>query len=121
MADSIVITPADRDAIRVLYRIVHHDPPEMSDFLSNAALGKVLRRPTPETERWWRGISTCATEQDARVLAQQAPRLGRYIARLEIPTGVAVTTEQTGRDPGRYTVWGDPALLRSLVVAVVSV
>ena len=104
-----------------LYRIVHHDPPEPADFLSNAALGKVLRRPTPETERWWRGISTSATEQQARVRAQQAPRLGGYIARLEIPSTASVTIEQTGRDKGHHTVWGDPALLCGFVVAVVPV
>lgn len=103
----------------VLYRIVHHDPPALDDFLSNAALGRVLRRPTPETERWWRGISTCAEEQQARLRAQQAPRLGRYIARLEIPTDAPVTVEQTGADPGHHTIWGNPALLLSYVVAVV--
>ncbi len=107
--------------VRVLYRIVHHDPPEVSDFLSNAALGKVLRRPTPETERWWRGISTCATEQVARTRAQQAPRLGRYIAHLEIPRAAPVAVEQTGSAPGHHTVWGEPTLLRSFVVAVVPV
>ena len=107
--------------VRVLYRIVHHDPPEVSDFLSNAALGKVLRRPTPETERWWRGISTCATEQEARIRAQQAPRLGRYIARLEVPSRALVTVEQTGSAPGHHTVWGAPTLVWSFVVSVVAV
>jgi len=105
--------------VRTFYRIVHSDSPELGDFVSNAALGRPPRRPTPEVLRLWDGISVYATEQQAREKAHQFPQLGRYLARLEIPAGLAVRIERTTRSEGHHTLWAPGVVLRSCVVGVV--
>jgi hypothetical protein len=69
--------------------------------------------------RLWDGISVYATEQQSRAKARQFPLLGRYLARLEIPAGLAVRIERTTRSEGHHTLWASGAVLRSCVVGVV--
>jgi hypothetical protein len=69
--------------------------------------------------RLWDGISVYATEQQSRAKARQFPLLGRYLARLEIPAGLAVWIERTTRSEGHHTLWASGAALRSCVVGVV--
>jgi hypothetical protein len=106
---------------RLFFRIVRTDPPDLADFLSNAALGRPPRRPTPEVLRLWDGISVYETEQQARVKALQFPQLGGYVARLAIPPGLRVRAERTTSSEGHHTLWASAAILHSCVVDVVPV
>jgi hypothetical protein len=45
------------------------------------------------------------------------PNLGTHIAVLHIPDDAPVRVERT-RGPGHFTVWADPAVLLSYVIAV---
>jgi hypothetical protein len=49
------------------------------------------------------------------------PRLGRFIAVVQVEEGGPVTFERTTRTPGHFTLWGDPATLLARVRAVVPV
>lgn len=119
---AIEVTP-DRQApargVRVFYRIVHTDPPEVADFLSNAAKGKRPRRPTPDVLRLWDGISVYDILRQARITAQTFPHLGRHIAILHVPDDGSVQFAQT-LDPakGHFTLWGDPVVLRKYVTGM---
>jgi hypothetical protein len=107
---------------RTLHRIVRSDPPTLLDFTSNAALGRVLRNPTPELLDRWSGLSAYDTEEQARHRARWAADrrrwLGDFIAVLEV--GSEIRVEQTF-EPGHYTVWGEPEALLSYTVRVVPV
>ena len=108
-------------AVRTFYRVVKTDPPALADFTSNAARGRPLPDPSPETRRLWAGLSVNATEAQARRRARQYPTLGAHIARLELPADAPVRVERTTRIPGHHTLWGEPAVLLGCVVAVVPV
>jgi hypothetical protein len=108
-------------AARTFYRVVKTDPPTLTDFTSNAARGRPLPDPTPETRRLWAGLSVNATEAQARRRARQYPALGAWIARLELPVAAPVQIERTTRIPGHHTLWGEPAVLLGSVVVVVPV
>jgi hypothetical protein len=106
---------------RTFYRVVRQNPPALDDFTSNAAKGRPLRYPSPETARLWSGISVNATEAQARRRVRQYPMLGTHIARLAIRADSHIQIERTTRIPGHYTLWGDPAELLSCVTEVVPV
>jgi|SRR5215216_8105191 len=102
----------------VCYRIVESDPPTLRDVMSYAALGE----PRPASLPWrdpdpWGGVSVYDTEHEARKLAERKPRLGGFIARLEIREGSPITWEGPARR-GHYNLYGDPAVLLSCVVDV---
>jgi hypothetical protein len=107
--------------VRAFYRIVRKNPPTADDFTSNAAKGRPLRDPSPETRRLWDGLSVNATEAQARRRARQYPVLGAYIAVLEIPVASSVRVERTTGVPGHHTMWGEPEELLRFVVRVVAV
>ena len=107
-------------AASVLYRIVLTIPPTLADFMSFAARGLRPRRPDPEVERLWDGLSMYDTEERARQKARQLPYLGTYLARVAIPTA-AIRIERTLASPGHYTVWGKPSDLLGWVTEVVPV
>lgn len=102
------------------YRVVMTDPPTLIDFTSNAAKGKMLRRPDPEALRLWEGISVSATTEQARLQARTTPWIGRYIAMLDIPEDGSIRWERTTRTRGHHTLWGQPADLLACVVSVMS-
>jgi hypothetical protein len=61
-----------------------------------------------------------ATERQALNRARDLPRLGTFVARLDVPADAAITWEKTlGR--GHYTIWGDAEQLLGCVGAVVPV
>ena len=69
----------------------------------------------PRLQELASGISVWATQAQARRAAREFPKLGRYIARLEIIDDDSPRVEKTlGR--GHYTVWGDSAMLLGCVV-----
>ena len=107
-------------SVRTFYRIVRTNPPTLRDFTSNAVLGRPAPDPSPAGLRLWAGLSVQATETQARNRARDLPRLGVYIARIQIPPDAPILWERTlGR--GHYTLWGAPAEIARRVVAVVPV
>jgi hypothetical protein len=107
---------------RDFYRILEGPTPTLRDFTSFHALGRPLRRQTPELLRRWRGISLYETEAQARATALWRPSIGRYIAAVRIEVGAPIDVEQTG-DPatGHYTLWGEPSEFLARVVWIVPV
>ncbi len=101
---------------RLFYRIAHSNPTMLDDFLSNAARGRPTP-PEPEDARLWDGLSVYSTAAQARRQRRRSPMLGTYIAVLRVPLDGSVRIERT-RGEGHHTIWGDAALLWSLVVAV---
>ncbi len=103
------------------YRIVKSDPPTLMDFTSNAALGRPLRSGSSEEARYlWSGLSVMETQEQARTLQRRFPRLGAYIAVLDIPVDDLIRIERTLREPGHHTIWGEPDELLRAIVAVIS-
>jgi hypothetical protein len=98
---------------RTFYRILKGRQPTIYDFLSHYAKGWEPRRRDPETLRKWRGISVYTTEEQARATGRRFPRIGRYIARLQIPDDVPLIVEEpdeTGHcdlyaEPGDLLAW----------------
>lgn len=101
---------------QVFYRVVATDPPTRRDFQSHRDLGIPLRN--PDDQELWRGVSVQATEQQARKRAR-LPSFGRYVAELLILDDRAIASRRTGRQPGHYTLWGDPNDLLACVVRTI--
>src|SRR5688572_10278649 len=72
----------------IFYRVVKTDPPTARDFLSAKALGRPLRRDTPENRRIWDGLSVLATTDAARTRVAQFPQMGTFIAVMDIAEAV---------------------------------
>ena len=105
---------------RDFYRIVYTDPPELIDFTS----GKGRGTPEPLSAAHlavWDGISVYSTLNQARRKQRVSPVLGSYIAILRVPTDGMIRFARTLGGDGHHTLWGEPAHLRSLVVAVMPV
>ncbi|MDP8923143.1 MAG: hypothetical protein M3O34_09750 [Chloroflexota bacterium] len=101
---------------RLLHRIVRTDPPTLDDFLSNLARGRPVPD-DPEDARVWDGLSVYSTAAQARRKLRTSPVLGSFIAVLRVPLDGSTRIERT-RGEGHHTIWGDPAMLMGLVVAV---
>jgi hypothetical protein len=107
--------------LRTFYRIVRSNPPDLRDFVSQAAQGIPSGRRDPEALRLRRGISVYATEAQARRKARGVGTLGAFIARLEMPADSPIISERTTESSGHHTLWGEPATLMACVVAVLPV
>jgi hypothetical protein len=90
------------------YRIVQTDPPTEADFLSYRAQGRRLVRDTPELRRSWEGVSVYDSFGRARSVALRYPRIGTFIAELEIAEDGPVRYAQTLSDPRHFDLWGEP-------------
>ena len=101
------------------YRVVQTNPPTEADFLSHKARGVPLRGDTPELRRSWEGVSVTSTLEAAQNLAARFPRLGQFIAILELSEGGPVRFEQTLESPTHYDLWGEAGKILMAVVAVV--
>lgn len=104
---------------RLFYRIARTNPTTLDDFLSNAARGRPYP-PDPEDARVWDGLSVYSTAAQARRQRRRSPVLGLFIAVLRVPLDGSIRIERT-RGEGHHTIWGDPEVLLSLVVAVVPI
>ena len=100
------------------YRIVRSNPPTEIDFHSHRALGRTLRRDTPELRRSWEGVSVTSTEAAIRDLARRLPQLGRFIAVLSITGDGPVRYEQSGESGAHYDLYGEPGEMLAAVIAV---
>ena len=105
----------------VFFRVIGSAEATLDDMLSKEARGEPLRDDTPENRRLWQGISVYAAEAQARRKGRASPRLGRYIARIEIPDDSSVIFERTTTSSGHHTLWGDPQVILSYVTEVMAV
>lgn len=108
--------------VRYFYRILEGPVPTLRDCTSYEALGRPLRRQTPELLRRWSGISVYETEEQARGIAMRRPSIGRYIATIRIEPGAPIRIERTG-DPntGHHTLRAEPAKILKRIVSIVPV
>jgi hypothetical protein len=104
---------------QTFYRIVKSAPPTLQDFMSFQELGKQPRNPDdPEVVRRGDKVSVWGEEQRAHQWARLHPRLGRYIARLDLPDASTVPAEASG-PAGRYSLAATAEELRRYVTSVV--
>ena len=84
--------------------------------MSNLARGRPIPD-DPEDARVWDGLSVYCTAAQARRKRRTSPVLGSFIAVLRVPLDGSVRIERT-RGEGHHTIWGEPATLLGLVIAV---
>lgn len=107
--------------ILVVHRIVRTDEDRsamvLDDFRSNSAVGA----PTRGVERQYpvlhEGISMYEKLEAAEQTARAFPKLGRYVARVELTSGHGITYARWGART-HLTVWAEPETLRALVTAI---
>jgi hypothetical protein len=100
------------------FRIAKQNPPTLDDFKSHKALGLMRRRHLTERQSdLWAGISVYLSIDAALLLLSQSPRLGNYVADIEIQEGLGVRIEQSGRNQQHMTVWAEPDYLLGKVVS----
>lgn len=106
--------------MRSFFRIVTTVPATADDFSSNLVKrGPVPVRLQERLRALWDGISVHDTVEESRRQLREMPRLGCAIAELAVPDDAAVRIERTvPNNPGHHTLWADPNLLLSLVVAI---
>jgi hypothetical protein len=103
------------------YRIVKSDPPTLQDFMSLAELGQRPRNPNdPEVIRRWDKLSVWGEEQRAHEWARLHPRLGAYIARLDLPDASTISVESSG-PTGHYSMAATASELWQYITLVVPV
>lgn len=107
------------EAARRLYRVVSSATPTEADFRSPERQGRRLRPPvTPELLRSFRSVSAWDTLEGAEAAARDYPKLGRYIAILELPPQIAPVRFGA---PGHWDIDAEPTELLRAVVAVVPI
>jgi hypothetical protein len=90
------------------YRVVRNSPPTLRDFSSNEALGKQPRNPTPDLLRRWGAISVLGTMALAQRYARLFPRLGSYVAEIDLPDELILRLEEDQETAGHYELWAAP-------------
>jgi hypothetical protein len=101
-----------------LYRVVKTNPPTRSDFVSHYERGIPPPVRVPDAERLMRGLSVFNRADLARQQARRFPRLGRFVAEMDIPDDGSIPVERTGAAEGHHTVWGTPEELLARVTWV---
>jgi hypothetical protein len=103
---------------RTFYRIVKTNPPTLQDFMSNRELGRRPRDPNdPEVLRRWDKVSVWGEEQRAHQWARERPRLGAYVARLDLPDDSTIAAEESG-PTGHYSLAATAAELRQCFTSI---
>ena len=100
----------------ILFRIVKSDPPSAEDFTSPMMLGVLPQRREREHPGEWAGLSMFDSIERARAMAQHYPRLGGWIATVNLDIRRVVVWKTFGAH--HYTVWGAPAAGLEGVIAV---
>jgi hypothetical protein len=99
---------------RIVRSEVRDDPVLVNSLRSNYELGQEPRRVERSSTVIHMGISTYLGEGAARGTAQRFPKLGDFVARLDLTSGRGFNFAQTGH-PGHLTVWGDPFKLHDVI------
>jgi hypothetical protein len=97
--------------VATFYRITKNNPPTIDDFKSRAELGDP--KPPSLPQRRWEGVSMSIDLERLTRLARDTPRLGGFVAVVELPD--SVEKERIG-SPGHYEVYGSAVDLHSYVV-----
>jgi hypothetical protein len=97
--------------VATFYRITKSNPPTVEDFKSHAELG--LSKPPDLPQRRWEGVSMWNDIERATALALRRPKLGTFIAEVELPDSVERAPEGS---PGHFEVYGSAIDLHSRVV-----
>ena len=106
---------------QTFYRIVRSDAPTPRDFMSFQELGQRPRNPDdPEVVRRWDKVSMWDDEERARKWARLRPRLGAFIARVDIPSTSTIAAEATGAE-GHFSVAATGAELWQYVTSIIPV
>ena len=109
------------ETTRTFYRIVTATPPVLQDFFSDRERGKPRRGTGPDIDFMWNGFSVFETEDQARAQAARFPKIGDYIARLEIPDEASLQVRRTGSTDGHHTIQGAAEVVCQYVVHVAPV
>lgn len=100
------------------FRVIESNPATHWDLLSSARRGRKLRQRTPELDRLFAGLSVFETKEQACQQARTYPKLGRYVAEIDIPLDAPVECERTTRTAGHWTIWASPGYLLGRIVTV---
>ncbi len=113
--------PRRRD--RTFFRIVSRYTPRRWDFYSNFSRHIPRRGPELTDEDEYHGVSVYDTHETARDRVDRQPKLGAYIARLEITPDLPVRMKSTPDygGAGHWTLWARPSVLLAAVRDVVRV
>jgi hypothetical protein len=88
--------------------------PQESDWRSHYELGEEPRRFEIRNALTHFGVSMFDRPENARRLAQRWPRLGLFIAEIELGGELGIWFAETG-SVGHFTVWGRPTELQRCV------
>ncbi len=109
--------PSRRD--RTFFRIVKRKTPRYRELYSHAALYPRRAVPRGVDPASWHGVSVYADESDAVDRIRRQPKLGTYIARLNIPAAAPVRMRYSPTDgDSHWDLYARPGVLRRLVVSV---
>lgn len=101
---------------RTFFRIVKSARPTEEDFTSNFARGRPPRRSELLDPQEYRSISAFARLEDARSVQRRFPRLGSYIAELDVADDdTTIVVRKASDDPrdSHHNLQGEPgAFLR---------
>lgn len=64
------------------------------------------------------GLSVFSSQDAARAMALRWPKIGRFLAEMQLEPGSGFCLADTGR-PGHSTLWGRPLQLRDSIVDIV--
>jgi hypothetical protein len=107
-----------------LFRIVKassaSEEATIDSLRSHYELGMIPRTATVRPAVLNMALSMYRNQELARKAARQWPRIGRYIAELELVSGKGFNIADTGH-PGHVSVWGDPLELLERIVDIVPV
>lgn len=102
------------------YRICKNNPPTHWDMQSNNERGNTPNSHDLVYLRLWDGVSVFDDLAQATKRARSRPRLGSYVARLELPEDSGVRAEKTG-GKAHWTLWPDGRDMLTFVTDVISV
>lgn len=107
------------DASQRFYRVVSSETPTEADFHSTERQGRKLRPPvTPELLRSFRSVSAWDTLEGAERAARDYPKLGTYVAILELLPHIARIRFGA---PGHWDIEAEPSELLRAVRHVVPI
>jgi hypothetical protein len=111
------VPPTGYDVFRIVRADVIEDPAFLNSLRSHYELGEEPRRVERNSTAIHMGISVYMRAHMAHETAARFPKLGDYVARLELRAGLGVNLAQTG-NPGHLTMWADPVKLTATVADI---
>lgn len=107
-----------------VFRIVRHDDPGRSEypdsFKSHLELGLPPRGTELANPQIYEGISVYERLESAIETARRWPKIGTFVARMELVGGSGVRLLRWGPE-GHLTVWGDALMLSGMTAEIVAV